>query len=300
MIYYLVTEQRTYPMRFFLETWGSGLADRLKIVTYKSLLAAGDRPPEPTESYIFTNFGGVGRLDPPAQSAIFALHDRLVQTHGADRVLNDPKRSLRRFDLLRCLHVSGFNTFNAYRVGERSTRIRFPALVRHESRSIFDPPELARDREQYLALLRGAKWRCGTLQGFIAVEFCDTADADGLYRKFGAFVVGRRIVPRHIFFGRNWHLRSTDLADPTMIEEELNYISENPHADALLECAALAGISYGRIDYALSKGRPQVFEINTNAALVNPPAGDLPQRAPVHAAFVERFADALAALDGEA
>jgi hypothetical protein len=300
MICYLVTEQRTYPMRFFLETWGKHLAERVRIVTYESLVGGHELPQGDGESYIFTNFGGIGRMGPRAQKQFGDLHNRLIESCGADKVHNDPARSLRRFDLLRHLHDRGVNSFNAYRVTERGAAPRFPALVRHESQSIFEQPALAHDSDQYKAQLRGIKWRCGTLREFIAVEFCDTADANGLYRKYGAFVVGKRIVPRHIFFSRDWHIRNPDLAEPEMVAEELAYLDDNPHADALLECARLAGISYGRIDYGVLDGRPQVWEINTNAALVNPPGGDLPQRAPVHERFVEKFTEALAALDGGA
>jgi hypothetical protein len=46
MIYYLVTELQTKPMRSFLEGWGKSLADRIKIVAYESLLAGQEPLPE--------------------------------------------------------------------------------------------------------------------------------------------------------------------------------------------------------------------------------------------------------------
>jgi len=299
MIYYLVTEQHAYPMRSFLESWGEHLAGRLKIVTYGSLLAGREQLPERGGSYIFTNFGSINRMSPIARSAICELHDRLVEANGADKVLNDPGRSLRRYELLRRLHEHGVNVFNACRATEPVNRVRYPAFIRHESRSIFDRPALAHDPEQYAAQLRGIKWLAGSLDQFIVVEFCDTADSSGLFRKYGAFVVGDRIVPRHIFFSRYWHIRFADLTDSAMIEEELAFLNGNPHADRLLECARLAGISYGRIDYGLLDGRPQIWEINTNAGLATSPQAALPERRMGLLKFVDMFADALAAVDSK-
>jgi hypothetical protein len=278
---------------------GKELAHRVKIITYESLLAGRERPGEQGGVYIFTNLGRVSTMDPKARSAIYGLHDRLVTSHGADRVLNDPARSLRRYDLLRRLHERGINSFNAHRAGDATARIRLPAFIRHELQSIFQPPAMARDPEQYAALLRGIKWLRGSLDEFIAVEFCDTADAGGLCRKYGAFVVGDRIVPRHIYYSRNWHIRSDDLSSLTMIEEELQFLNDNPHADALLQCARLAGISYGRFDYGLLDGRPQIWEVNTNPGVVIPPKNELPERKAVHLTFVRMFSDAMTALDGE-
>jgi hypothetical protein len=131
----------------------------------------------------------------------------------------------------------------------------------------------------------------------IAIEFCDTADAGGVFRKYAAFVVGERIVPRHIFFGRNWMVKQPELAEPEMIAEELAFVNGNSHADVLLECARAACMSYGRIDYGLREGRPQIWEINSNADIVSRPGAEIPARRPVHARFVAMFAEALCALD---
>jgi hypothetical protein len=92
-------------------------------------------------------------------------------------------------------------------------------------------------------------------------------------------------------------VKLADLAEPAMIEEEVAFLESNPHADALRECARVAGISYGRIDYSLLDGRPQVWEINTNAMLASSISAAIPARRPVHLRFVEKIAEALAAFD---
>jgi hypothetical protein len=214
-------------------------------------------------------------------------------------VLNNPARSLRRYDMLRRLHEHGINSFNAYRANDPTVQPRFPVLVRHESWSLYKQPSLAHNLDQYEALLRGAKWSHGSLAEFISVEFCDTKDADGLYRKYGAFVIGDRIIPRHIFFSRDWHVRSVDVVDRAMVEEELRFLNANPHAETVLQCARLAGIGYGRIDYGLLGGHPQIWEINTNASIASTSMAFLPERREVLTGFLKQFAAAMEAIDLE-
>jgi hypothetical protein len=301
MIHYLVSEHYTSFMQQFLQSWGQRLAHRIKIVGYEALLAGRERLPDRGGAYIFSNPGWVrARLDPPARKTIYDLHDRLVEAHGARKVLNDPARSLRRYDMLRRLHEHGINSFNAYRANDLTVQPRFPALVRHQALSLYEQPTLAHNLDQYAALIAGVRWLGHSIADFITVEYCDTKDADGLYRKYGAFVVGDHIVPRHIFFSRDWHVRSADVVDPARTEEELQFLNTNPHAETLLQCARLAGIGYGRFDYSLLDGRPQVWECNTNAALVYQAAHDDPARKTVHAKFVDMFAAAMIALDDEA
>jgi GNAT superfamily N-acetyltransferase len=92
-------------------------------------------------------------------------------------------------------------------------------------------------------------------------------------------------------------VKAADLLEPAHLAEERAYLDENPHADALRRAAALARIAYGRIDYSLLEGRPQIWEINTNPLLANLPGNDDPLRRPVHLEFARQFAEALAAFD---
>jgi hypothetical protein len=300
MIYYLVAERQTAPMQYFLASWGKQLVNVIKVVSYESLLAGREKLPERKATYVFTSFGAISRMDPRSRSAIGALHDRLVKTHGAQRVHNDPARSLRRYELLRVLHERGINSFNAYRSAEPLPRLRFPLFIRDEVATGSSQLLLARNLQEFGVQMQGMKRIRPTLSGCITIEFCDTADSRGIYRKYGAFVIGDRIIPRHIFFSRNWHVRSSDLVDAALIEEESAYLDGNPHTDALLECARHARISYGRIDYALLDGRPQIWEINTNAALVSAPGADSPQRAALHSKFANMYTTAMLQLDEQA
>jgi hypothetical protein len=64
-----------------------------------------------------------------------------------------------------------------------------------------------------------------------------------------------------------------------MVQEELEFVSQNPHHEQLLKIFELAGVEYGRIDYAIKDGRVQTWEINLNPTIgrgLRPPSKKLP------------------------
>src|SRR2546430_577175 len=101
----------------------------------------------------------------------------------------------------------------------------------------------------------------------LVTEFCDTADGAGIYRKFSAFIVGDRVVPRHVFFSRRWMLKVPDLVTDALVAEERTYVETNPHEHELRAIFDLAGLEWGRIDYGVRDGALQIWEINTNPQL---------------------------------
>lgn len=127
-------------------------------------------------------------------------------------------------------------------------------------------------------------WRDRSLTGFISrlrrrihrrrdiivSEFSATADSVGLYNKYGAFVVGRHIVPAHLWFSRHWVVKfSSSEQEQVHLNRELDYLCQNPHAEKLREICSLAQIQYGRIDYSMDQdGNLQVWEINTNPVIL--------------------------------
>lgn len=281
-------------MQAFLATWGSSLAHRIAIVSYERLIAEKNlRPPPGT--YIFSSIGqSLGSRDPPSPVRQWAigLHSALTKQLGPARVLNDPAHSLRRFALLRALRGADVNRFQAHRAGDHAADIRFPVFLRHEYGTVWEAPALLASREAYEGELRRMD-----NTGLLAIEFCDTGDARGIYRKYGCFVVGERIVPRHLFRSRNWLVKAPDIVDAETVGEELEFLEANPHAETLLRVCRMANISYGRIDYALLDGAPQIWEINITPQIITPPGADLPDRDRANEKFVAAFAAAMAAID---
>lgn len=285
-------------MAGFLAHAGRSVANRVRIVLYEQLFGRPGQVQVQFGTFVFTCIGhSLGRRDPPspARETAMRLHDGVVANFGAHRVLNDPSRSLMRLDLLRTLRAAGINRFAAYRVDEPAAPMRFPVFVRGEFGSLREPPALLHTRDELAAVAAVATG--ADAEPRVVIEYCEGADAEGFHRKYGAFVVGDRIVPRHLFKSRHWWVKAADIVDDATVEEELAYLATNPHEAQLLEVCRLANIRYGRIDYAVVDGRPQIWEINHTPQIIVPPRDDVPQRAPVHARFVEAFIAALEAID---
>ena len=294
MLYYLTAARQAGAMAYFLQTSGKALAKRIHVVPYEQILAAGATLRLPRGTYIFSGLEiGLGTRYPPAplRRAAIELHARLVELHGPDKVLNHPERTLNRYELLRALHACGMNAFNAYHPGERPQR--YPVFLRPGPGTLQAEPELIYSEAGYHAALALEP----TGHERVAIEFCDTADSAEIYRKYGAFVIGGEVIPRHLFFSRTWFVKSADLTAPELVREELAYLEQNPHAEALRLACRVAQIGYGRVDYALLDGKPQIWEINHTPTVATPPPAEIDLRKAVHQRFTELFTAALDRLE---
>jgi hypothetical protein len=166
---------------------------------------------------------------------------------------------------------------------------------------------LLRTRKELARAVAKGLYKGYRLRDLITVEYCDTADGEGLFRKYSAFIVGDRILPHTVMHSNNWITKSHGrLIDAATAREELEYVQTNPHAKWLRETFALAKIRYGRIDYGLRDGKPEVWEINTNPVIMRrASAGPMPEeqirlRDPVRQVFFPSFQTALEAVDSVA
>jgi hypothetical protein len=182
--------------------------------------------------------------------------------------LNDPRRVLLRFELLQRLWEEGLNTFKVYRTDQADQVSAFPVFIRHIHRHSGPATRLVSTPDELRWMLTALRIRGRRLSDHMIVEFCDTSGPDGLFRKYAAFKVGAHIIPSHVFASKHWTVKSVQ-NEPTLasVEEGLQFQRENPHAAWLARVFELAGIDYGRIDYGVAGGVPQVWEINLNATL---------------------------------
>ena len=295
MIHYLVTAAHAYTMEVYLQTWGRRLRTRVDIVPYERLATYRWLP---QGTWVFSD---LERLSDP-QMDLARRAWRALADAGGSRLLNDPHRVLRREELLLALHAAGLNPFTVHRASGDRSAVRFPAFVRRASEHDGAQTPLLHSRadlDRALADLTAA----GTvpLGDLLVVEFCDTADADGTYRKLSATRVGPRVLPNHLFRGRQWMLKFTGHTDAPTAAEEAAYLSANPHAAELDRIFALAHIDYGRIDYGVTaEGRVVTWEINTNPVVTDEPA-----KVPVpclvgHAGVADAYHVALSELDAPA
>lgn len=182
--------------------------------------------------------------------------------------LNDPRRVLLRFELLDRLWQEGLNTFRVYHVAQADDVTRFPVFVRHRHRHNGPSTRLVHDHDELRRVLTALRIRGRRMDDHMIVEFCDVSGPDGLYRKYAAFKIGAHMIPSHAFASQKWTVKSQQ-NEPTeaSVQEGLQYQRDNPHAAWLTRVFDLAGIDYGRVDYGVLNGVPQVWEINLNATI---------------------------------
>jgi hypothetical protein len=243
-------------------------------------------------------FADLDRLTPSGHRTAVRLHER-ISSDPRSTTLNDPSRSLTRLALLQLMEEKGINPFRA-RPLHQWEELRLPIFLREQDAHAGPLTEPLDSADAVKQTIKRLRLRGMTARHLIAVEYFDTADAAGRFRKFGAFRIGERIVPRHLFLSSNWLTKRSDLLEEETAKEELALVETNPHAETLKSIFEMAQIRYGRIDYSFNEDRLIVWEINPNPVLVPRPerlrAG--PQlRAPARRMSVELLRDALEELD---
>ena len=272
MIHFIVPASQNGGIRDYLDVAGAALRNDFRILHAEDLV---HQKQFARGTYVLS---ALDKFSPANADLLSEIHQQLNDAPGI-RFLNHPAKTLQRFELLTELHRRGLNEFRAVRAAADRNGLRFPVFLRNER--LHDgalSPLLNSEREirQSIgrALVQGHK-----LGDLLIVEFCDTANEEGYYRKYAAFVVGKKIIPRSLNYGREWMLKhsQTEFTLP-MVQEELEYVLQNSHQQQLLKIFELAQIEYGRIDYSIKDGRVQTWEINLNPTIgrgLRPPSRKL-------------------------
>jgi hypothetical protein len=252
----------------------------------------------PSGTYVFL---ALDQLTPGGIRMVIELQDRLCA--AGLPVLNDPRRTLLRYDLLAALHREGINRHGVVRAAGDRKRLRYPVFLREEHRHNGSLTPLlvspaAVDAAVGRAVLKGHR-----LEDLLLVEYCDTRDANGLYRKYSAFRVGPAVFVRGMGWGHDWMLKASGFEfSEAMLREERSYAEANPWGDQLRRVFELGGTDFGRIDFAVVDGRVEAWEINLNPT-IGPTSRTMKEdwvtvlRQPARDLFHQRFKAALEAID---
>ncbi len=294
MIHLVVPRDQAWAFVNYLTGHGASLAGAMRVVHYESL------PARRTFERGTWVFSALDQLRPGMDRLVRALAEKLAGEPGV-RLFNDPRRTLLRYDLLATLAERGLNGFRVVRAGARYEGLRYPVFVRAERSHGGNISPLLYESKDVEAWLGRAMVQGYEFGDLLVAEFHDTASPEGYYRKYAAFIVGERILPRSMAYGRNWMLKHehTEFSEAVLLEERA-YLHEDPHARQLAEIVRLAGVDYGRIDYAVQDGRVQTWEINLHPTIGRAPgrarAALPPELEPLRDAnrafFYQRFNDA--------
>ena len=216
MIYYLVTPRFEHTIKNYLAFWAKELEPRFQILFYNDVLRASELP---LGTYIFSD---LERLTPAETEIATRVWEQLNKA-GA-KLLNHPRRTLKRYDLLTMLHEKGRNNFRVVRATDKKTPLKFPVFLREEGEHSGSLTVLLNSRHELDEALVGAMFRKHQLSTLLVVEYLDTKDANGVFSKYSSFIVGGRIVPCHVDVSRGWVVKDTDIVDETIMDKELNYL----------------------------------------------------------------------------
>lgn len=266
MISFWVDAGGRFGITNYLADRGAPLAGRFTIQSYEEL-----RPRFEVRGGAHV-FSALDQLTPAGREAIAVIQDQLAASQPGAPLLNDPRRTLLREGLLTRLAEAGINRFRAWRGDAADAVDRFPVFVREASGHSGNQSPLLESPAELHRALRSLRVRGHRPADLLIVEYCHTADAEGRYRKYAAFKVGGAVLPCHLLVGRQWMVKSAgDIRTLDMAREERVYVTENPHAAWLERVFSLAGVGYGRIDYGVHEGIPQVWEINLNPTIGRQP-----------------------------
>lgn len=299
MIHFAISESSLeVGIGSYLANRGRALQGKLQAHSYESLFPETSVP---AGSWVFA---GICTLTPAGRAVASQLRERLLS--AGCRVLNDPERSLRRFDLLSAMYDAGVNRFRAVRAADYRGGLRFPLFIRNDRQHNGNISPLLHSesdlrRELFSTLLRGHPF-----EDLLIVEFRDLS-VHGIFQKFSAFRVGDRILCRHAQSSTAWMIKS-ETGERTLetAQAEIDFIETNAHEDLLAPLFDIAKIEYGRMDYGYRDGRIEVWEINTAPTLGRNPHAkpDLPDRdsyrsmqEPSLLAFHDRLCKAFEAID---
>jgi len=288
MIVYVATSQNLFTLREFIEDNPARLQGRIRLLSYGKLFA---QPSLPKATYIFSD---LERLTISTLFRIAYIWRQLAASDPRIRLVNDPLRVKRRYELLRHLYAQGINSFNVRRAADVWSDSRFPVFLRRESDHFGPTSPLIETEDELAAAIDDLATRGAFRDDHIVTEFCGAPDDTGAYVKYGCFRVGDRILPQNRLVGREWCVKKFEYFDETVIARDLAYIKSADHNEAVRRVFDIAAVEYGRVDYAIVDGRLEFYELNTNPHNSYRDMDEIPESRDY---FTPLFIDALLALD---
>ena len=262
MILFWTERAGSYTIDEYLVQRGAAIAERFRVRHYEEIHAR-------TDFEFGTHvFASLDQLSDAGLEMVSRAADQVVASGSGIRLLNHPRAVLFRRELLRRAWDEGINQFRAVAVRQFPRQLNYPVFLRSANHHTGSLTGLLSSESELRRAIRALRFRGRPVDDLLAVELCDTSASDGTWRKYAAFRVGGRIVPVHLMTSTQWMVKfSADAPSMESALEELRFVQSNPHEVWLRRVTDLAGVTYGRVDYGVKDGVPQLWEINTNPTI---------------------------------
>lgn len=264
---------------------------RFKRVSYPVLLM---RHYLPRGVYIFSDFDRLSAWQLELAASVY----RQLRDAGCP-VLNDPARALSRLDFLRLLHRRKINSFKAWSPEEAEDVDHFPVFLRTQAAHRGVLTDLLPDRAALGRALARASAEGIPARDLMICEYRAEPVREGLFRKLSVYRVGPRTVAAPNVHERRWMAKygEVGVADQALYDDEHRIVRDNPFGASVLRAFEVAGIDYGRADFGLVNGRPEIYEINSNPSISGPSEHPFPVRVRSMALAKALYLGALESLD---
>lgn len=289
MITMLATSSHTYthePLK------GNGRFE-FRMLSYTRAFRS-DRLPRGT--YVFSDLDRLSYWELELAARMY----RTLKEAGV-KVLNDPARLRQRHALLRALHHIGFNRFGAWHADDPGRPARYPVFLRTQSAHRGPLSDLLHDEDEVAVAVEDALTQGVPMRELMLAEYCAQPIRDNLFRKLAVFRVGDRMVSTLCVHENHWAAKYGELGAATqeLYDDEYDIVAGNRYGEALRPAFEAGCVDYGRADFALVDGRPQVYEINTNPMLDPLDEHPFPIRLETDALFFDLLTDAFCGIDSE-
>jgi len=287
MITFLVTGEHDYTIGPLKRGFGVPVPE-VSSLSYEQVSREASLP---SGTYVFSDLERLSDAELLWVSDVF----RCVAAAPGSRALNDPAHVRVRYGLLRALNAAGLNRFDAYRADGVPRPRRFPVFVRRQSDHDAALSDLLPDQDALDTCLESLMAKGESLRGLVVIEFCAEPVHPGVFRRYGAFRVGDAVHLDHVVTQDSWNVKggTAGLATEEMYRQDDLDIRANRFVEEMRKVFDIAGIDYGRADFGVVDGTPQVYEINTNPSMSFPPHHASKTRSATLQFARERFAELL-------
>ena len=269
MIVFLTTPRKTLTFDVFLssEWFEERLEGRVMVLPYSKLSKLNGLD---VTSVVFCD---QERLTRGEMSAVMALWDRLEKSTSI-KLINKPDKVLFRLTLHEALYRDGINSYQSKPVGDQSRKLKYPVFLKviHDHKGALSPL-LYNDSEFKRGLKKSTfPYTRYFKKDIMVIEYCDVVDQRGHYPKYASNLINGKIIPRSRRVGTEWQVNSRkQLEDMEHQLAEKAFQDNNDEEPLIRSVFETAGIEFGRIDYGISGGQIQVWEINTNPMIAPKP-----------------------------
>ena len=290
MIHYLWSGA-DHTLHKFLASHGRALRSCLRPLTYETLFR---RTSAPAGTWIFADFE---RLSPRQAEGAARIWRALEASGRGLRLVNHPTRSLGRYELLRRLHESGLNSFNVYLAAEARSPERYPVFVRdaHDHRGSLTP--LLETPAELADALTRLEQEGRSRETLLIVEFCDTADARGIYRKYAAFLVAGEVIPATSSSATTGSSSTPRASMPPCSRRSASTSGRTPTKKPSGGSSRWPGSTTGASTTPCAMAASRCGRINSHPYVSTASDGGGADRAPVGARFLPLYSEAIRSLD---